>query len=342
MISNPFFLVSILIGALIAFITVGVVVESSLILFKIKQGRVRSILRFFPFISLFLDLILNNFSIGYWLNPLNCSSCVQKLLLTLFFPDLKSYLYSNEISLLTYLGSEISHKIFSVAFVLFAAMTLYFTLRILLMAFICVKELRSRMESEDMCSRPIENALLAKAVHENNIKIFVSDKVKIPMATYSKAIFIPRKIVEKLPQGEFEAIVAHELEHILWMDPTIRLFSQLISAIFWWVPTHSWQKKLEFDQEIACDQSILKYGLTEEFLAAALVKVAMTVKEKPYEVFCYLSNEKHPSLRRLQMMLGLTSRHSKYCEWMNYSVVVIGLVVGLVCVLKGSYVFIND
>ncbi len=48
MISNPFFLISILISALIAFATVVVIVESSLILFKIKQGRVRSILRFFP------------------------------------------------------------------------------------------------------------------------------------------------------------------------------------------------------------------------------------------------------------------------------------------------------
>lgn len=333
MISNPFFLISILISALIAFVTIVVIVESSLILFKIKQGRVQSILRFLPFISLFLDLLLNSFSIGYWLNPLNCSSCVQKLLLTLFFPELKNYLYSNEISLLTYLGSGISHTIFSVAFVLFSAMILYFTSRILFIAFIFARALRCMMESEDICSRPIENVLLASAVQENNVKIFASEKVTIPMATYSKAIFIPKEIVEKLPQGEFEAIVAHELEHVLWRDPTVRLFSQLISAIFWWVPTHSWQKKLEFDQEIACDQSILKYGFNEEFLASALVKVATTAKEKPYEALCYLSNEKHPSLRRVQMMLGLASTHSKRCEWVSYSVVVIGSIIGLMCVL---------
>lgn len=333
MISNPFFLISILISALIAFVTVVAIVESSLILFKIKQGRVRSILRFFPFISLFLDLILNSFSIGYWLNPLNCSSCVQKLLLTLFFPELKGYLYSHEISLLTYLGSGISHTIFSAAFVLFSAVISYFTLRILSIAFIFVRALRYRMESEDICCRPIENALLAASVQKNNVKIFASEKVAIPMATYFKAIFIPKKIVEQLPQAEFEAIIAHELEHVLWKDPTIRLFSQFISAIFWWVPTHLWQKKLEFDQEIACDQSILKYGLKEEFLASALVKVATTAKEKSHEAFCYLSNEKHPSLRRVQIMLGLASTHSKCWEWVSYSVVMIGSAIGLVCVL---------
>lgn len=333
MISNPFFLVSILISALIAFATVVAIVESSLILFKIKQGRVRSILRFFPFISLFFDLIFNSLSIGYWLNPLNCSSCMQKLLLTLFFPELQTYLYSHEISLLTYLGSGISHTIFTGTFILFSALISYFTLRILLIAFIFARALRYRMESEVICSRPIENLLLATAVQKNNVKIFSSEKVAIPLATYFKAIFIPREMVENLPQGEFEAIIAHELEHVVWKDPTIRLFSQLISGIFWWVPTYLWQKKFEFDQEIACDQSILKYGLKEEFLASALVKVARTAKEKSHETLCYLSNEKHPSLRRIQMMLGLASTHSKYCQWVSYTIVVSGSVIGLMCVL---------
>lgn len=333
MISNPFFLISILISALIAFVTVVVVVESFLILFRIKQGRVRSILRLFPFISLFLDLILNSFSVGYWLNPLNCSSCVQKFLLTLFFPNLKSYLYSNEISLITHLGSKISHSIFSIAFTLFLTMIIYFTVRLLVTTFIFSREVKWGMKSENICSRSIENILLATAVRKNNVKIFATEKIIIPMATYSKSIFIPKDMIEKLPQEEFEAIIAHELEHIIWRDPTIRLLSQLISSIFWWVPTHLWQKKLEFDQEIACDQSILKYGLREEFLASALIKVATTAKEKPHEILCYLSNGKHPSLKRVQMMLGLPSTDSKYYKWASYSVVTMGSAIGLVCIL---------
>lgn len=332
MISNPFFLMSILISSLIAFFTVAVMVESALILFKVRQGRFRSILRFFPFLSLILDFLLNSFSIGYWLNPLNCRSCVQKLLLTYFFPELKNYLYSNEISLLTYLGIEISHPTFSVAFVLFSSIILYFMTHILFAAFSFRKALRSKMECEDICTRPIENALLAAAVQQNKIRIFASENLTIPLATFYKAIFIPREIVEKFPQGEFEAIVAHELEHVLRRDPAVRLFSQLISAIFWWVPTKLWQKKMAFDQEIACDQSILKYGFNEEFLASALVKVTAGAKEKTYEAFCYLSNEKHPSLRRVQMMLGLASVNSKHCEWVSYAVVAIGLFIGLVCV----------
>jgi beta-lactamase regulating signal transducer with metallopeptidase domain len=187
------------------------------------------------------------------------------------------------------------------------------------------------MKPENICSRPIENILLSAALHKSNVKIFSCKKVTVPMATSSRAIFLPTEIVKEFPQSEFEAIVAHELEHVLWRDQIVRLLSQLISGIFWWVPTSLWQKKLEFDQEIACDQSILKYGFNEEFLASALVKVARSAKEKTYKTFCYLSNEKHPSLRRVKIMLGLTSANSKRCVWVSYAVVVIGSILGLVC-----------
>jgi beta-lactamase regulating signal transducer with metallopeptidase domain len=333
MTSNPFYLISILGSALIAFVTVAFVVESSLILFKIKQARVRAILRFLPFLSLLVDLLLSGFSIGYWLNPLSCQSCMQNLLLNYLFPELKSYLLTNDISLMRYLGIETSHEIFSVAFMLFAAITLYFTLRLFFEGFILSKTVRSLMKSEKTCCRAIENRLLTSAIQENGVKIFTSEKMKIPMAAYSKAIFIPKEIVEKFPQEEFEAIVAHELEHILWKDPLVRLFSQLLSAIFWWIPVNPWLKKLEFEQESACDQSMLKYRFHKEFLASALVKVAMIAKGKTHEALCYLSNERHPSFRRVQMMLGLATIDSKQSDWMSYAVVGIASIVGLVCML---------
>lgn len=333
MTSNPFFLIGTLMSALIAFVTVAVIVESSLVLFKIKQARVRAILRFLPFLSLLVDLLLNSFSIGYWLNPLSCSSCMQKFILAFFFPELETYLQTNDISLMRYLGLGVSHTIFSVAFVLFLMTSFYFIARLFIDGMILHMTLRSMMKSKDICSRPIENMALASSVQKNRIAIYVSEKITVPMATYSKAIFIPKEIVEKFPQEEFEAIIAHELEHVLWKDPIVRSFSQLISALFWWIPANAWMKKLEFDQESACDQSLLKYQFPNKFLASALVKVAMISKGKTHEALCYLSDERHPALRRVQMMLGLVSPNSKQSERMSYFVVAIASLVGLICVL---------
>ena len=113
--SNPFFLVSILLSATIAFTIVAFIVEMSLVLLpknaKLNTG-IRSLLRWLPFISLAIDSSFRTFSIGYLFNPLNCASCVQKLILSHFFPDLKAYLYTNEISLLDDLGTGVSYAVF--------------------------------------------------------------------------------------------------------------------------------------------------------------------------------------------------------------------------------------
>lgn len=333
MTANPLFLISLFMSALISFFVMAFIVESSLVLFKVKHARMRYILRFLPFVSLFAELLFNQLSIGYWLNPLNCDSCVQKLLLTVFFPKLKLLLNTHEISLSKYFASKISHPIFSFATISFFVVTAYVVSRRLIEGFTLAKRFQSLVNSEDICVRSIENQLLKAAVQNNNVKIFSSEKITIPMATYPKAIFIPSAIVRDFPQVEFEAIVAHELEHLLWKDQFSKLISLLISAIFWWLPTRAWHTKMNFEQEIACDRSILKYGFKEECLASALVKVTASIREKPHENLCYLTRERHPALRRIQIMLGLNTTNSKRWEWGSYIIVMIGSIVGIVCVI---------
>lgn len=333
MMSNPFFLISILLSSWIAFTTVSIVVESCLILFKIKNGRMSAILRSLPFISLLADLLFRNSSIGHWLNPLNCSSCVQKFLLTYIFPKLHHYLYANDIPLISYLGSKTSHTLFVVAFVIFLTLSLYFVLRVLFQGLLLRKMLQSMILHEKKCDRPIKNVLLSAAIKKHNVKIFVSDEITIPVATYGKAIFMPLEIVENFETQEYETILAHELEHLIWKDPITRFFIQLISAAFFFVPTKKWLNKLEFDQESACDSSILKYGLDKEFLASALFKVTSLVRGKTNSILCYMHNEKHPSLRRIQIMLGLNTPYSKRVEWMSYTIVILAALIALSCAL---------
>lgn len=335
--SNPFFLISILLSSIIAFASVAFIVEMSLILLqryaKFNNGRTRALLRCLPFVSLSIDLLFNAFSIGYLFNPLNCQSCVQKLILFLFFPDLKSYLYSHEISLLEHLGEATSHAIFTGISIIFIALTLFFVLRKVIEAVFVRKMLQSMLRDGIRCSRQIENTFLIKALQKNGVRIYVSHEIDIPMATHSNIIFIPKIVESHFSQEEFEAIVAHELEHILWKDPHVRFFSQLITAIFWWVPTYEFRKKLEFEQEVACDQSINRYRIQENSLASALVKITTHAKKKTYEVFCYFIKKKHILLQRLEALLNIKSKSSKYHEWMSFFVVILASLIILFCAL---------
>lgn len=335
--SNPFFLISTLLSSIIAFASIAFIVEMLLVLLqksaKFNKGRTRALLRCLPFISLAIDLLFNAFSIGYLFNPLNCKSCVQKLILFLFFPDLKTYLYAHEISLLEHLGEATSHIIFTGISIMLTAITLFFILRKLIEALWVSKMLRSMMRNGFVCSRPIENAHLAKTLQKNDVKVFVSNEVDIPLATYSNIIFIPPETEAHFSQEEFEAIIAHELEHIRWKDPLVRFFTQLMSAIFWWVPTFEFQTRLEFEHEVACDQSITRYSINENSLASALVKITSNSKKKTYDVLCYFIKKKHALLQRLEAMLNLGSKSSKYYEWMSFIIVILAATIILFCAL---------
>lgn len=334
--SNPFFLISILISAILAFSIVAFLVEIVLIVLikfpKANTGRVRVVLRTLPFISLFSDLIPSSFSLGHLFNPLNCTSCVQKVVLTLFFPDFKTYLYSNEISLLRYLGEGTSHTLFQVIGISLITMTLYFVGRKIYEVFAMTRLLRAMERTCVLSQRPIENRLLGQALSKRCVKIYVSAELEVPLATYSKAIFISQLIEEDFPQDEFEAVLAHELEHIWWRDPLLRLFLQLIGAVFWWVPTYWYRKRLEFDQEVACDQCILRYGYRERSLASAVMKVSAQVKGRSSELLCYLIKKKHDSVRRLESMLGAGEQpSSRHFEWVSFILVVFFSIVICVC-----------
>src|ERR1700733_9044740 len=125
MMTNPFYLLSILCSSLLAFFTVALAIDLCVALFKIKAPRVRASLRLLPFVSLVVDFLFNRFSIAPWINPLSCSSCVQKFFLSQFHPELKAYLYENEISLTHHLGLGHEHPFFALLLIVCGGVALF-------------------------------------------------------------------------------------------------------------------------------------------------------------------------------------------------------------------------
>lgn len=295
MMSNPFYLLSVVVGSLLAFFTATFVVEILVKFLGIKNHRIRSILWLLPPLS----LVFNQYSLAYWINPLSCASCVQKLMLELFFPQLKAHLAENQISLIHYLGQNHQHSFF---FVTFVALSLFFALRTIFQAVFSIRWLKSIVKNGVVCTRNIENAGLQSTLKKKNVKIYVSNAIKVPMAAaFPNVIIIPQKTLTLLTQAEFEAVIAHELEHIKTKDPLTRFVTHLIRTLFWWVATGSWVKKIEQEQEMACDQKVLSYGLDAESIASALVKVTKQVKSE--KNLCYFTS--HSMIDRLQAVLGL-------------------------------------
>lgn len=305
MTTNPIFLIAVLLNTIIAFYTATFFVECILIFCRVKKHRTRATLRLFPFLAVIIDRIFSEFSMVNWLNPLSCNSCIQKFLLQTLFPDVMTHLSTKELSLTSYLGSDIPNGWSLILFIAFCSITLGFFLYKLCHVYFQYRLLNSIIQNGSICPRSIGNAQLASALEDHQVKIIVSDQIHVPMAAYNTKIIMPKMTMTEISQEEFESIIAHELEHLRWKDPLSRLGMQLVSALFWWIPIQGWQKKIHHDQEMACDSSVLIYGMDSESLASSLIKFTKQAKVMSHRVFCSFADKKSISIMRLEAMFGI-------------------------------------
>lgn len=322
MTSNPLYLVNILLNSFLAFFAWTLIIEIFIGLFRIQKKRVRSTLRLLPFFSLLFDFIFSKYSISYWINPLNCASCVQKPFLETFFPHVKLYLSQNQTCLISYLGAEYHHSVYPIFLMILVLVSLYFMTRQVIQALYLTSSLRAILKNSILSTRPIHSLSLARMLSKYKVKIYISNEILIPLASYKKEIVIPQTTMDILTQQEFEAVVAHEFEHVKHNDSLVRMFYHFIAILFWWVPTNSWMKKIDHEQEMACDQNVLSYGLHEDSIASALLKVSKQVKDYKQisnnQWVCCLVEKTNPTMARIKAILGLSSQENIKISRFNF------------------------
>ncbi len=301
---NPLWLVSFLIGAFLSFFSIAFIVEIAIALFQIKKHRIRSLLRLLPMFSLTTDFFFSKLSTGNLLNPLHCESCIQKLFLH-FQPELKQYLAEHKIAWSRHLASQAPDALFTVFLLSFIFISLIIFMRKIVQILSFNRSLYAWIKQGDPSQRKIENSSLLHAMKKLRVKILVSKTVRFPMAAYLRTILIPKNLEEQLPQNEFEAVISHELEHLRWKDPIIKLFCQIGSTLFWWVPTQWWLKRVDQDQEMSADASVWRHSLDGSALASAIVKISKKVssRSEPAIFSAFAVGKVSSLLTRLRMTL---------------------------------------
>lgn len=333
MISDSFFVLSILVSSLLAFFTTAFIVEMGMRIFSVRKFRVRSFLRLLPFFSLAIDFIFHRFSLGNWLNPLSCDSCTQKFVLQMFFPKLKNHLAENQISIVKYLAVDGFDALFSAAFILFCCFTAFLLMRKICQILLTCNSLRLMERQGTSCGIPIQNQQLEKVLIKENVRLLTHPNLKIPLTGYNRTIFIPAHIVQTLPLEELEAVIVHELEHVRFRDFFFKTFCQIMGALAWWIPLKSWMKTTEQELELACDEGTAKYHIKPHLLASAMVKLAKDAYNNPYrKEICYFTDQKKTILVRIQQLLGLSPKQQKKLFWITGAWLIGGGIILFMCI----------
>lgn len=300
------------------FFILALLIEFSFFLFSINNPRIRYLCRSLAIIKLpfdFLVFMLYGESLFVNLNPFSCEMYLQEMLMNLFPTLIQTELHGIERLIVPgYIIVRLPALWLSLFVIGITTVTIAVTIRKFIQFLNAVKCLNKILHSAPAYKRAISNKYLRSKLLKLDVLILTSTLVHTPLAANKRYIVFPENLVNELTQEEYEAVIAHEVEHLRWKDPLFKLFSICICTLFWWIPTAWWLRRLEADQEQASDSALRRYGLDTYPLATALMKVMNSARSLRSQIaaICYLDTSRNTHIIRLAKMLSSEERKSFY------------------------------
>ncbi|HEV8051983.1 MAG TPA: M56 family metallopeptidase [Parachlamydiaceae bacterium] len=317
-----FFILNVFINSFFAFFTVVFLIEGILFLFRVGQGRIAATLRMLPILKLPMDLFFYDFtkwSFSQGINPLNCEEGTRTLGITFGSPtwvfDLLFLPVNSGIQLTMsggwtftiadVIGYTINPFVLNVFVVLLMFITVWFLLRRLFSYYRCLTALDNLAKNSQPFDRKVRNSVLSSYLKKFGVQILTSPAVTgspFVAGLISSVIYIPDSLSKNLSRKEYEAVLAHEIEHVRNKDGLVRLILDFIDNIFWWIPTKALFKRIEEGLEVGCDHHCGKYRVDSTHLASAVCKSAKHSIDTTLNVFAFHLT-RHTTLKRVILLL---------------------------------------
>ncbi|MFN7971931.1 MAG: M56 family metallopeptidase [Acidobacteriota bacterium] len=153
------------------------------------------------------------------------------------------------------------------------------------------------------CSTPSVAARGSRATSA----LSTSHGIAIPIALPDREICLPARAVADLEGPEKQAMLAHELAHVVRRDPGFTLLSQLLQALFFFQPLHRlahrrWQEA----SECLCDDWAVKNTGEPLQLASCLAGVASWMTGRALPVPAMAREGSHLGRRIRRLIAGRT------------------------------------
>lgn len=302
-----FFILNVFLNSFLMFFTAVLLIEGIIFLLRTPQGRVAAFLRIVPIFKLPFDLCLYDFSRWSYakgINPFDCEEGTRTLSVMFgwinevtdwFFLSINSGIQFTVPGNMTFtladiLGYSIESKVLNI-FALFFIMTSAVLLcRKFIEYYQAIKSLNSLKKNAQSINRKTRNFTINSYLKNYRLQILTSSSLggsPFVAGLTSYNIYVPKQLSKALSRREYEAVLAHEIEHIRHKDSLVRLILDLIESIFWWVPTKWLHKRIEEGQEVGCDLKCQKYGIHRNDLVSAICKSVRHSINTPTHIFAH-------------------------------------------------------
>lgn len=319
--STAFFILNLIVNSLLTFFTAVLLIEAIIFCFRVKQGRLAAYMRMVPIAKLVLDPFLYDFSRWSYLQEVNPLLCEEGTRMISAFVGLL-YHINEWISLPLHSGIQMTIPgdfTFTVADLIGNLLTTQMLYGIVLLfsfatalivigrsvaTWRSVQHFRGLLASNSSYLECSEYQFKKEVI---NIRVLQGQSGS-PFVTgaISPTIFLPEKILEKLSREEYEAVIAHEVEHIRYKDNLVRMVVNSVCIIFWWVPTAWLKKRVDEGLEVGCDGACRKYELNPIDLASALCKSVSQMISSDASRFAYHLTSGDTLRKRIDLLLSTT------------------------------------
>ncbi len=287
-----FFILNVFLNSLLMFFTAVVLLEGLIFLLRIPQGRIAAFLRMIPIFKLPLDLYLYDFSRWSYakgINPFHCEEGTRTLSVMFgwineatdwFFLPINSGIQFTVPGNMTFtladvVGYSIDLKVLNIFTLFFITTSSVLLCRNFIRYYQSVKSLNSLAKIAQSTDRKTRNFSITSCLKDYRLQILTSSSLggsPFVAGLTSYNVYVPEQLLKAFSRREYEAVLAHEIEHIRHKDSLVRLILDLIESTFWWVPTKWLHKRIEEGQEVGCDLNCEKYGVHPNDLASAICK----------------------------------------------------------------------
>ena len=150
------------------------------------------------------------------------------------------------------------------------------------------------------------------------VKMVESAIIKMPMVIgfFKPVILMPLGALSNIPADQLEAIISHELAHVLRKDYIINIIQSVIELFFFFHPAVWWiSKNIRIEREYKCDDLTLKFYDDPLIYVKALANINEMETNNEFGRFATaFSNGKEQLLDRIQRMINTPRKKSSFPE----------------------------
>ena len=176
------------------------------------------------------------------------------------------------------------------------------------------------------------NRLMVRLNFSRRIKIFLSEKVNIPVVAgfLKPVVLIPIGFVNGLSQQQVESILLHELAHIKRNDYFFNLLQTIAEIIFFFNP-FTWliSRSIRMEREQACDDFVLNYTHKIEYARALIATREFQVTHSMAQGLHSGKNELYTRINRIMGKFKHKEKSHSFRNMVAYTIVISMLALSL-------------